>query len=48
MSQTGHSVKSLLARHPKLMGMSYVALLVAGGSTGGFVMNSVGSGDMGP
>lgn len=48
MSETGHSVTPALAQHPKLMGMAYVALLFAGGTTGEWVMNSVGSGNMGP
>jgi len=48
MSKQGHSVKALLAQHPKIMGMVYVSLLYLGGTDGGFVMNSVASGRVGP
>ncbi len=48
MSTKGHSVKALLAQHPKLMGMTYVALLYLGGSEGGFLIESVASTRAGP
>lgn len=48
MSKQGHSMKALLAQHPKIMGMAYVALLYVGGSGGEFVMNNIAGSRVGP